>query len=103
MKENLRGAIWRLAIFMVVCALGLFAMLAIFAQLRFGEETAYRAQFQQRVGAGERQLRPHRRRRGRPGSKDLDPGRRHRTRRIQRRQLGGADRGQQRRSSATRT
>ena len=45
MKENLRGAIWRLAIFMAVCALGLFAMLAIFAELRFGEETGYRAQF----------------------------------------------------------
>lgn len=45
MKENLRGAIWRLTIFMAVCALGLFAMLAIFAQLRFGKETAYKAQF----------------------------------------------------------
>lgn len=45
MRENLRGAIWRLAIFMAVCALGLFAMLAVFAQLRFGEETVYNAQF----------------------------------------------------------
>ncbi|ORV92139.1 mammalian cell entry protein [Mycobacterium interjectum] len=45
MRENLRGAIWRLAVFLAVCALGLFAMLAIFAQLRFGEETAYKAQF----------------------------------------------------------
>jgi phospholipid/cholesterol/gamma-HCH transport system substrate-binding protein len=45
MRENLRGAIWRLAIFMVVCAFGLFVMLAIFAQLRFGKETTYKAQF----------------------------------------------------------
>ncbi|BBZ74202.1 MCE family protein [Mycobacterium paraseoulense] len=45
MKENLLGAIWRLAIFMVVCTLGLVAMLAIFAQLRFGNELPYKARF----------------------------------------------------------
>ena len=45
MRENLRGAIWRLGVFMVVCAFGLFAMLAIFAQLRFGDETTYEANF----------------------------------------------------------
>lgn len=45
MKENLHGAIWRLAIFLTVCGLGLFAMLAVFAQLRFGDETTYRANF----------------------------------------------------------
>ena len=45
MKENLRGTIWRLAAFMTVCAFGLFAMLAIFAQLRFGDETTYKANF----------------------------------------------------------
>jgi phospholipid/cholesterol/gamma-HCH transport system substrate-binding protein len=45
MRENLPAAIWRLAIFMVVCTLGLVAMLAIFAQLRFGDETPYRARF----------------------------------------------------------
>lgn len=45
MKEDLRAAGWRLAIFLMVCVLGLFAMLAIFAQLRFGEETTYKAQF----------------------------------------------------------
>ena len=33
MRENLPGAIWRLAVFMAVCALGLVAMLAIFAEL----------------------------------------------------------------------
>ncbi len=45
MRENLRGAIWRLAIFMMVCGLALFAMLAIFAQLRFENETTYKAMF----------------------------------------------------------
>ncbi|MGZ4527387.1 MAG: MCE family protein [Mycobacterium sp.] len=45
MGENLPGAIWRLAVFMVVCTLGLVAMLAIFAQLRFGNELPYKARF----------------------------------------------------------
>lgn len=45
MRENVRGVIWRLAIFMAVCGLGLFAMLAVFAQLRFGTEAMYKAQF----------------------------------------------------------
>src|SRR5258705_3526109 len=45
MRDNLGGAIWRLTIFMIVCALGVFAMLAIFAQLRFQAEKTYRAQF----------------------------------------------------------
>lgn len=45
MKENLPGTIWRLAAFMVVCTLGLAAMLAIFAQLRFGNELSYKARF----------------------------------------------------------
>ncbi|MCX2929258.1 MCE family protein [Mycobacterium sp. CVI_P3] len=45
MKENLRGAIWRVAVFLAVCALGLAAMLAIFAQLRFEAEKTYTAEF----------------------------------------------------------
>lgn len=45
MSNKLGGVIWRLAIFMVVCALGIFAMFAIFAQLRFGDEQTYRAEF----------------------------------------------------------
>ncbi|BBZ59129.1 virulence factor Mce family protein [Mycolicibacterium monacense] len=45
MKDNLGGAIWRLAIFMVVCLFGMFAMFAIFAQLRFQSERTYRAVF----------------------------------------------------------
>ncbi len=45
MRENLGGAVWRLAIFMTVCVLGLVAMLAIFAQLRFEPENTYSAEF----------------------------------------------------------
>jgi phospholipid/cholesterol/gamma-HCH transport system substrate-binding protein len=44
-KDNLGGAIWRLAIFMTVCALGIFAIYAIFGQLRFQSEKTYQALF----------------------------------------------------------
>lgn len=45
MKENLRGAIWRVGVFLAVCAVGLVAMLAVFAQLRFETENTYTAEF----------------------------------------------------------
>jgi phospholipid/cholesterol/gamma-HCH transport system substrate-binding protein len=45
LRDNLRGAIWRLAAFLAVCALGTFALLMIFAQLRFDKQTTYRADF----------------------------------------------------------
>src|SRR3954465_176495 len=45
MKDNLLGALGRLASFLVVCSFFTFALFAIFAQLRFGDENAYRAQF----------------------------------------------------------
>lgn len=45
MKDNLGGAIWRLAIFITVCLFGVFAMFAIFGQLRFQSEKSYRALF----------------------------------------------------------
>jgi phospholipid/cholesterol/gamma-HCH transport system substrate-binding protein len=44
-RDNLAGAVWRLAIFMVVCTFGIFAIFAIFSQLRFGTEEIYRAEF----------------------------------------------------------
>src|SRR3984893_5094441 len=44
-KDNLGGAIWRLAIFLAVCSFGIFSMFAIFAQLRFQSEKTYNAQF----------------------------------------------------------
>jgi phospholipid/cholesterol/gamma-HCH transport system substrate-binding protein len=41
----LGSAIWRLAIFVVVCLFGLFGMLAIFAELRFETVKTYNAEF----------------------------------------------------------
>jgi phospholipid/cholesterol/gamma-HCH transport system substrate-binding protein len=46
MKENLRGVALRLAVFLAVCLLGVFALYAVFGQLRFGEKThSYTAEF----------------------------------------------------------
>lgn len=45
MKDNLSGAAWRLAVFVVVTLFGAFSLLAIFAQFRFGESKEYRAVF----------------------------------------------------------
>lgn len=53
MRDNLRGAIGRFAIFVAVCALGTFALLTIFAQLRFQQETTYKAEFTNVTGLEE--------------------------------------------------
>ncbi|MGB5112595.1 MAG: MCE family protein [Mycobacterium sp.] len=53
MRENLAGATWRLAIFVVVCVLGIFGLLMVFAELRFGEETLYKAEFTDVTGLEE--------------------------------------------------
>ena len=45
MRDNLAGAVWRFTIFVIVCVLALFALLAIFAQLRFQDARVYKAQF----------------------------------------------------------
>ncbi|MBW8709752.1 MAG: virulence factor Mce family protein, partial [Mycobacterium sp.] len=46
MKENLRGVAVRLAVFLAVCLLGVFALYAVFEQMRFGEKThSYKAAF----------------------------------------------------------
>jgi phospholipid/cholesterol/gamma-HCH transport system substrate-binding protein len=46
MKENLRGVALRLAVFLVVCLLGVFGLYAVFGQLRFGEKAhSYKAEF----------------------------------------------------------
>ena len=42
---NLRGAAWRLGIFLVVCLLGAFALLTVFAQFRFEQGKTYFAEF----------------------------------------------------------
>lgn len=53
MRENLVGAMWRFGAFVVVCALGTFVLLAIFAQLRFQKETTYKAEFTNVTGMEE--------------------------------------------------
>jgi phospholipid/cholesterol/gamma-HCH transport system substrate-binding protein len=45
MRDNLLGAVWKLAAFLIVCAFFMFAMFAVFAQLRFGSEDTYKAVF----------------------------------------------------------
>ncbi len=42
---NLRGAAWRLGIFLTVCLLGAFALLTVFAEFRFEQGKNYFAQF----------------------------------------------------------
>jgi phospholipid/cholesterol/gamma-HCH transport system substrate-binding protein len=44
-RDNLSGAVARLVVFVVVCLLGTFALLAIYAQFRFEEGKTYRAIF----------------------------------------------------------
>ena len=45
MRENLVGALWRLAIYLVVCLIGAFALITVFGQLRFQAEKTYKALF----------------------------------------------------------
>ncbi|KAA0120529.1 MCE family protein [Mycolicibacterium sp. P9-22] len=45
MKDNLSGAAWRLLVFIVVAVFGMFALLTVFAQFRFGEASSFRAVF----------------------------------------------------------
>jgi phospholipid/cholesterol/gamma-HCH transport system substrate-binding protein len=49
-KDNLGGAVRRFGVFAVVCLLGIFALLAIFQQLRFEKENLYKAQFSNITG-----------------------------------------------------
>jgi phospholipid/cholesterol/gamma-HCH transport system substrate-binding protein len=44
-KVNLRGVVWRLALFLTVCLLAFVATAAIFAQFRFGGGKSYNAEF----------------------------------------------------------
>ncbi|MGH3676245.1 MAG: MCE family protein, partial [Mycobacterium sp.] len=45
MRHNLTGIVWRLAIFVTVCVLGAFALIAIYAQLRFQGAQTFNAIF----------------------------------------------------------
>ena len=43
--ENLRGAAWRLGIFLAICLLGAFVLVTVFAQVRFEKGKNYVAEF----------------------------------------------------------
>lgn len=45
LRAKLSDTLWRLAIFVVICALGAFGLVAIFAQLRFQDVKTYNAIF----------------------------------------------------------
>jgi phospholipid/cholesterol/gamma-HCH transport system substrate-binding protein len=45
MRDRLAGTLFRLAIFMTVCLMGLFVLLAVFAQLRFEPQQSFTAVF----------------------------------------------------------
>jgi phospholipid/cholesterol/gamma-HCH transport system substrate-binding protein len=45
LRSKLGGVIWRLGLFVVSCLLGTFVLLTVFAQLRFQDESTYRAEF----------------------------------------------------------
>lgn len=45
MKDDFKGAAWRLAIFLTICAVATFALLTVFAQFRFGGGRTYFAEF----------------------------------------------------------
>jgi phospholipid/cholesterol/gamma-HCH transport system substrate-binding protein len=45
LRAKLSGTLWRLAVFVAVCSLGAFALVTIFAQLRFEDLRTYNAVF----------------------------------------------------------
>lgn len=45
MRGNLAGAVIRLGIFVLICVVGIFAIFAVFAQLRFQKQVPYKADF----------------------------------------------------------
>lgn len=51
--ESLTGALWRLGIYTVVCLIGMFALIAVFASLRFEKTKTYNAVFANVSGLAE--------------------------------------------------
>ncbi|MFL0286657.1 MCE family protein [Mycobacterium sp. SMC-18] len=45
MRDKLPGTIWRLTVFLAVCLFFMFAMFAVFSQLRFEDQRVYHAAF----------------------------------------------------------
>jgi phospholipid/cholesterol/gamma-HCH transport system substrate-binding protein len=55
-RDDLKGAVWRFAIFVVVCLLFTFVMFAVFGQLRFQAQKGYNAEFANVSGLQEGQF-----------------------------------------------
>lgn len=45
LRTKLSGTLWRLALFVTLCAFGAFALVTVFAQLRFEPDQSYNAEF----------------------------------------------------------
>jgi len=56
MRDNLAGALWRLGVFVAVCAVVAVALFAVFAQWRFQPEQTYTADFTNISGLKENDL-----------------------------------------------
>lgn len=56
MTSKMGPTLWRLSVFVVVCVLGIFAMFAIFSQLRFQNTRIYNAEFTNASGLKSGQL-----------------------------------------------
>lgn len=50
MRDNLGGAVWRLTVFVTICLVGTFVLIAIFGQLRFEGGKSYGAVFSNVTG-----------------------------------------------------
>ena len=61
MRENLRGVVVRLGIFLMVCLVAAFLLVSIFGQLRFGEGKSLLRRVHQRIQSEGGQPGPHRR------------------------------------------
>ena len=45
MKQSMAGILWRVALFLAVCTLGIVAIVAVYGELRFQPEKTYNAVF----------------------------------------------------------
>ena len=95
MTANWKSAAVRLGIFLAVCLLGVFALYAVFGQLRFGEKTnTYKAEFINVTGLENGDFVRIAGVEVGQGQEDLHPAGYHCARRVHRRRLGRAHRRQ---------
>ena len=85
----------RVVLFTAMCLVFMFVLVTVFGQFRFDVAQRLQRGVHERVGPQGRQLRPHRRRRGRQGQRPDPAQGRHRHRRLRHRQGPDAHRGHQ--------